>query len=119
VACVRPSMALTHACTCEYPTAEAVILIPPLSIIGVFAGSVYDCLALLSPLNVSTPQGTHHILGHVACQALILRGDCPLLHVGYQAVGRLPQTPIHPLLDCLRLARVAHYAQQMPWPLAT
>src|SRR5262245_64347301 len=57
VACVRPSIALTHACTCGYLTAEAVILIPPLSIIGVFAGSVYDCLALLSPLNVSTPQG--------------------------------------------------------------
>ena len=36
VACVLPSMALTHARTCGYPTAEAVILIPPLLIIGVF-----------------------------------------------------------------------------------
>src|SRR5262245_45399040 len=65
VACVRPSIALTHACTCGYPTAEAVILIPPLSIIGVFAGSVYDCLALLSPLNVSTPQGRSPTRGRI------------------------------------------------------
>src|SRR6266851_2279115 len=71
---------------------------------------------------IDTPERdgrTHHILGHVARQALILRWDCALLHIGYQAVRILPKTRIHQLVDRLRLERLAHHAQQVPLPLAT
>src|SRR2546421_1972661 len=42
VACVRPSMTSTHARTCSYPTAAAVILLPPCAYRGVSPGSVDD-----------------------------------------------------------------------------
>src|SRR5216683_1875823 len=50
---------------------------------------VRDPLAIIA---INAPDGdrrTHHILGHVARQALILRGDGALLHVRHQAeIGR-------------------------------
>src|SRR5229473_3127718 len=64
-------------------------------------------------------RGAHHVLGHVTRHALRLRGDSTLLHVGHEAVGILPKTRIHPLVDRLRLERLAHHAQHVPLPLAT
>src|SRR5882724_12345178 len=59
-----------------------------------------------------------NLFGHVARQTLILRRDVALLDVAHQAVGILLETPIHQLVDDLRLERLAHHAQQMPLPLA-
>src|SRR5882724_6132813 len=56
---------------------------------------VRDALAIIV---VHTPDGdrrTHHVFGHVACDALILRRDLTLLHIGHQTVGILPETRIH------------------------
>src|SRR5216684_7140887 len=61
---------------------------------------------------------THHVLGHVACHTVRLRGDGALLHVGHQPVRVLPETGVHQLVDGLCLERLAQHGQQMPLPLA-
>src|SRR5713101_407342 len=79
---------------------------------------VRDPLAIIA---INTPDGdrrAHHVFGHIARQALILRWDFALVHVGHQAVGILPETRIHQLVDRLGLERLAHHAQQVPLPLA-
>src|SRR5712692_2276893 len=48
---------------------------------------VRDPVAIIA---INPPDGdrrAHHVFGHVARQALILRGDSALLHVRHQAVG--------------------------------
>jgi hypothetical protein len=52
-----------------------------------------------------------HIFGHIACHTLILRGDSPLLHVRHQAIGILPETGIHQLVDRLGLQRLTEHRQ--------
>src|SRR3989454_8218556 len=71
---------------------------------------------------INAPDGdrrTHHVLRHVARQTLVLRGDLALLHVGHQPIGVFPETPIHQLVDRLRLESPAHHAQEVPLPFAT
>src|SRR4029453_3658543 len=63
-------------------------------------------------------RGAHDVWGHGARHALRHRGDLPLWHVGPQPVGRLPATPLSPLIDRLGLQRLAAPRQQMPLPLA-
>src|SRR5713101_6500187 len=80
---------------------------------------VRDPLAVIA---IDAPDGdrrAHHILGHVARHALVLRRDLALLHVGHQAVGILPKTRIHQLVDRVSLQRLAYHAQQVPLPCAT
>src|SRR2546430_8929274 len=62
---------------------------------------------------------THHVFGHGARHALILRRDVPLLDIGHQAVGILPETPVHQLVDRSGLERLAQHRQQVPLPFAT
>src|SRR5713226_4339792 len=64
----------------------------------------------LAIVVINAPDGNRradHVFGHIARHTLILRRDCALLHVGYQAVGILPETGIHQLVDCLSLQRLA------------
>ena len=73
-------------------------------------------------IAINAPDGdrrTHHVLRHVARQTLVLRGDLALLHVGHQTIGVFPETPIHQLVDRLRLECLAHHAQEVPLPCAT
>src|SRR6266567_1736829 len=79
---------------------------------------VRDPVAIIAINAPDRDRGTHDIFGHVARQTLILRRDVALLDVAHQAVGILLETPIHQLVDDLRLERLAHHAQQMPLPLA-
>src|SRR5216683_3662513 len=79
---------------------------------------VRDPLAIIA---IDAPDGdrrAHHVCGHVARQTLVLRWDVALLDVAHQAVGILLETPLHQLVDDLRLERLAHHAQQMPLPRA-
>src|SRR5438552_18518609 len=72
-------------------------------------------------IAIDAPDGdrrTHHVLGHVACHTVRLRGDGALLHVGYQPVRVLPETGVHQLIDGLSLESLASHSQQMPLPLA-
>jgi hypothetical protein len=76
----------------------------------------------LAIVAINPPDGdrrTPHVWGHVARHALIRRGDVPLLAIGHQAVGILPATPLHPLVDRVGLERLAPHRQQVPWPWAT
>src|SRR6266581_628155 len=60
---------------------------------------VRDSRAIIA---IDAPDGdrrAHHVFGHVARQALILRRDFALLHVGHQAIGILLETRIHQLVD--------------------
>jgi hypothetical protein len=76
-------------------------------------------LALIALEAPDRHRGAHHVLGHVTRHAVRRRGDGALLDVGHQAVGLRPKTRLHPLVDRLRLARVAHPAQHVPLPRAT
>ena len=70
---------------------------------------------------INAPDGdgrADHILGHVACHAVCLGGDSPLLHVGHQPVGIVPETRIDSPLACIRLERLAQHGQEVPLPLA-
>jgi len=71
---------------------------------------------------IEAPDGdrrAHDVLGDVARHAVILRGDGALGHVGYQPVGRLPETRLDQPLDRVRLERLAPHRQQRPRPCAT
>src|SRR5207247_1565315 len=50
VACVLPSLVLTHSCTCSYPTAEAVIC-GPSSIIGKLIQDQYTTASFSCPFS--------------------------------------------------------------------
>src|SRR2546426_10463170 len=77
------------------------------------AFTVHGAIMIRDPLAIiaiNTPDGdrrAHHVFGHVARQALILRRDFPLLDVGHQAVGILPETRIYQLVDRVSLKRLA------------
>src|SRR6266581_6247499 len=80
---------------------------------------VRDPLAIIA---IKTPDGdrwTHHVLRHVARQTLGLRGDLALVHIGHQTIGVFSATPIHQLVDRLRLECLAHHAPEVPLPCAT
>ena len=80
---------------------------------------IRDSFAIIA---INTPDGdrrAHHVLGHVARHTLRLRRDVPLLHIGHQAVGILPETPIDQLRDRLGPQRLTEHRQQMPLPLTT
>src|SRR6266702_7209346 len=75
----------------------------------------------LAIVAINAPDGDRRaddVFGHIARHTLILRRDGPLLHVGHQAVGILPETRIYQLIDRLSLQRLAEHRQQMPLPLA-
>src|SRR5216683_1245260 len=70
---------------------------------------VRDSRAIIA---IDAPDGdrrAHHVFGHVARQALILRGDCTLLYIGHQAVRILRETGIHQLVDRVGLERLAQH----------
>jgi hypothetical protein len=70
---------------------------------------------------IDAPDGNRwadHVLRDITRHTLRLRGDVPLLHVGYQAVGILAETGIDQLIDGLSLQRLAEHRQQMPRPFA-
>ena len=75
----------------------------------------------LTSRALEAPDGerrAHHVWGHVTRHTLLLRRDVALWDVAHQAVGRRLATPLHPLVDALRLERLAHQTPQMPLPRA-
>src|SRR2546428_12715530 len=68
---------------------------------------VRDAFAVIAINAPDSDWRAHHVLGHRARHALILRRDLPLLHVGHQTVGILPETHIHQLLDGVGFERRA------------
>jgi hypothetical protein len=79
---------------------------------------VRDPLAIIAINAPDSDRWAHDIFGHVAGYTLILRRDLPLLDVGHEAVGILPETPIHQPVDGGGLERLAEHRQEMPLPLA-
>src|SRR5712692_4619618 len=68
----------------------------------------------LAVIAIDTPdrdRRAHHVFRHIARHTLILRRDLPLLHVGHQTVGILPETHIHQLLDGVSGERLTQRAQ--------
>src|SRR5262249_4974065 len=87
----------------------------PVGAVG--AVMVGDPLAIIA---INAPDGdrrAHHLLGYIARQALVLRGDSPLLHVRHQAVGVLPEKRIDQPLNRIGLEGLAQHRQQGPPPL--
>src|SRR5258708_34681247 len=66
---------------------------------AVRAVMIRDSLAIIVIDAPDSNRGAHHVLGHVTRHALILRGNGALLYVGHEAVGILPKTRIHHLVD--------------------
>jgi hypothetical protein len=79
---------------------------------------VCDPYAIIAIDAPNRDRRADHVLRHVACHALRLGGDLPLLYISYQAVGIFPETALHQLVDGVGLQRLAEPRQQMPLPLA-
>ena len=79
---------------------------------------VRDPLAIIAINAPDSDRWAHDVFRHVAGHTLLLRRDLPLLDVGHEAVGILPETPIHQLVDRVGLERLAEHRQEMPLPLA-
>jgi len=88
----------------------------PVGAVGAVMGG--DPCAILAIDAPDRDRRADHILRHLACHALRLRGALPLLDVGHQAVRIFPDTGIHPLVNGFGLQRLAEHRQPMPLPRA-
>src|SRR5918998_3666846 len=75
-----------------------------------------DPFAIVAINSPHRDRRTHHILGYIAGQTLILRGDLSLLHAAHQTVRVLPETQIHQWLNRLTRQHPSEHAHQMPLP---
>src|SRR5438876_1258175 len=80
---------------------------------------VRDPFAIIAIDAPDSDRRAHHVLGHVARQALVLRRHFALLHVRHQTIWILPETQIDQTLHRIRLKRLAKRVHQVPLPLVT
>jgi hypothetical protein len=80
---------------------------------------VRDPLAILAIAAPDGDGGAHHLCGHVARHPLLPGRPLALGPVAHQSMGRLLETPIHPLVERWGLACLAPQAPQVPLPRAT
>src|SRR5712691_8800124 len=121
VACVLPSLVLTHSCTCSYPTAEAVIC-GPSSIIEKLIQDQYTPASFSCPFSKrehspggSPPSGRALAWGGDLMPPIDLL-NCLLLRGRELRIQRLTEMPIELRREGRRLPHLLPFRRQLPPP---
>ena len=104
-----------HHATTQRGDGDSVLRHPGGAVGAVMLGHPHTIIAINAPDGAGRADD---ILGHVACHAVGLRGDSPLVHVGHQPVGILLETRIAQAMDGVGLACLAQHGEEVPLPLA-